>query len=177
MAVTRAKKKPAAAKKKKTGTKKKSAKGAKSSAKAGKVDFNFKGLSDWNESRKSTGMEDTELEPGDYVAQITAARCGNDGKGQPYFAFNFTILRGDAKGSSVSAYYGLHRVESEKVFVGQLQALGFVTKDLDAKDIPEVAATLSKEKAEVRLQVKHSESDGRTFQNVYIRGLVTEKKS
>ena len=169
MAVTRAKKKPAPVKGAK---KKKSAKGAKD----GKVNFNAKGLGNWNESRKSTGMEDTELEPGDYVGQVTSVRAGNDGKGQPYVAFSFTILRGDAKGSSVSAYYGLHRPESEKVFVGQLQALGFKTKTLEAKDIPEVAGIVSNEKPEVRLQVKHSQSDGRTFQNVYIRGLVEEKK-
>lgn len=173
MAVMRTKKKPAAVKgTKKKGAKKKSG----SAAKTGKADFNAKGLTNWDESRKSTGMEDDELEPGDYVGQITNAKAANDSQGRPYFVFNFTILRGDAKGNSVSAYYGLHRGESEKVFVGQLQALGYVTKELEGKDIPEVAATISKEKPEVRLQVKHSQSDGRTFQNVYIRGLVEEKK-
>lgn len=160
-------------KKKSAPAKKKTSKKKSGGAVTGKADGFGKGLDKaWKKTRKEhaeskTDFEDDRVDSGDYVATVTA-RAGVDKNNNSYFAFAFTISRGDSKGSKFSSFYGLQRESAIDILMGQVEALGYDLDEVELTDLPNLAETLTNDPPEVRIQVKHQGN----FQNAYIQGIV-----
>jgi len=168
MPLAKKKKKKSAPTKKKTSKKKKSG-----GAVTGKANGFGKGLSAaWKKNRKEhaeskSDFSDDKVESGDYVATVTA-RAGVDKNKNSYFAFAFTISRGDSKGSKFSSFYGLQRESAIDILMGQVEALGYDLDEVELTDLPNLAETLTNDPPEVRIQVKHTGA----FQNCYIQDVM-----
>ena len=143
----------------------------------GKATGSFSEL--WNRRRKEvkpTSFEDTKVDPGNYICELTTARGGEDKNGHPFLAINLAVQGGEFDGGKLSIYFATHRQgkpDNQAVdrLINALQNLNFSAEDLDAEnlaaELEEIGQNLSEEEIAVKVSVTHRDQ----YQNVFLNGI------
>jgi hypothetical protein len=131
------------------------------------------------------GLDETKS---GYVTKLARVRYGLDKNKSPYFAFNYTIVEGEHKGTTVSRFVGLggrtkdDRAKGMKQLMGTFQRLDVDTTKWKANQVDvmcvETAEALTKARPNVNITLStYDRADGSKGLSVDVQGLGTPTSS
>lgn len=139
------------------------------------------GFPDATQTAEALGLEAGSTQR--RVAKVKEVKVGVDQKGNPYLVFDFSITRGQGKGTVVSIFHsikdGKKRPDGSQVTVKDViericqnfQRLGYETENLKVQELAGLAESATKDHAVVQVRIKY---DGE-YLNTYLVKMLEEE--